>query len=177
MRRLVIGMMLCLTATTVFAENVSGPEKGTKITELKVHPTAGDDVGKVVNITAGQTEKSTLYVFVQADLFTRPIGRFLKDLDKKVNNDLQDTEVIAVWLTDNIEQSKEYLPKAQTSIQLVRTQWTVFDGDKNGPPEWGINSEAHVTVVAVKKGTTTKSQGYVSINETVVDDVVKMLGE
>lgn len=158
-------------------EEVSGPEKGAKLEPLKVHPVAGDDAGKVIDIVERREDKATIYVIVQADLFSRPIGRFLKELDTKINNDVPDTEIVAVWLTDDVDKSKEYLPRAQMSIQLVRTNWTVFDGDKSGPPEWGINGDAHVTVVAAKKGVALKSVGYVSINETVVADVVKMLAE
>lgn len=177
MWRILMSLIVCVPMTAAMADNVSGPEKGAKIGELKVYATAGDDAGKVVNVTESQKEKTTIYVFVQAELFTRPIGRFLKTLDTKVNNDLQGVEVIAVWLSDDVEKSREYLPRVQTSIQLARTQWTVFDGDKNGPPEWGINSDAHVTVVTTKQGVALKSTGYVSINETVVDEVVKSLSE
>jgi hypothetical protein len=73
---------------------------------------------------------------------------------------------VAVWLTDYPDKTKEYLPLAQQSLRFQKTALTCFTGEKAGPKDWNINSDAHVTAVVTTKGKVASTFGYRSINET-----------
>ncbi len=83
--------------------------------------------------------------------------------------------MVAVWLTDNPDKSKAYLPIAQRSIRLQKTPLAVFEGGKNGPDGWSINDMAGLTAVVVREGKVVFSKGYLSLNETDVPKVVEAL--
>src|SRR5438874_12063616 len=102
-----------LLAGTLRAQTNSGPASGTPIEPLKVLAVTGDDAGQELDFAAKRAGKPTLYVFIQADKFDRPLARFLAVLDKELSKDRPDVAVVAVWLTDHSEQSKEYLPRVQ----------------------------------------------------------------
>jgi hypothetical protein len=50
-----------------------------------------------------------------------------------------------------------------------------FTGQKSGPKDWGINTDAHLTAVVANKGRMAKVFGYRSINETDVPAVREAL--
>ena len=172
---LAVGCTLVLVSGAVVAQTESGPKAGSKLEPLQVHVTTGDDANKKVDLTAEAKKKPTVFVFVQADKWDRPMARFLKELDKKISADRNDVTVAAVWLTDDVEKSKGYLPKAQMSIQLNKTLWTVFAGEKSGPKGWDINSDAHMTLVIADAGKVGYATGYMSVNETDVPGVLEKL--
>ena len=89
---------------------------------------------------------------MQADKWDRPVARFLRTLDQDLAKDREDVQIVAVWLTDNGEMSKTYVPKARDALKLSQTTFTVFPGDKSGPDGWAINGDAHLTAVVVEKG-------------------------
>jgi hypothetical protein len=162
-------------AGTLAAQVESGPGVNSKVEPLKVAVVTGDDAGKEIDLAARRKEKPAIYVFIQADRWDRPMARFLRTLDQDLNRDRKDVPVIAVWLTEDVDKSKEYLPKAQQSLQFAQTTLAVHPGDKSGPKGWGINADAHLTVVVAENGKVTASLGYNSINETAVPDVLKKL--
>jgi hypothetical protein len=159
----------------VRAQVDSGPPADQKVEALKVTVAAGDDAGKDIDFTARRARAPTIYVFVQADKFDRPVARFLKTLDLELGKDRTDVHVIAVWLTDDVDKAKNYLPRAQMSLKLTQTTWTVHPGDSNGPKGWAINSDAHLTAVVAENGKVAASFGYRSVNETDVPAVLKKL--
>lgn len=162
-------------ATTALGQTTSGPTAGAKIPKLKVYAATGDDAGKQLDFAAGRKEKTTVYVFVQADKWDRPVARFVRELDKEIAKEDPDAKAVAVWLTGDQAKAKEYLPKAQMSLKLSNTTWAVFEGDKAGPADWAVNSDAHLTAVVAAGGKVKKSFGYRSVNETDVPDVIKAL--
>src|SRR5262245_19145663 len=170
-----VGCICLLVSGAVIAQTESGPKAGTKIEPLQVHVTTGDDAGKKRDLGAEAKKKPVVFVFVQADKWDRPMARFLKELDKKISADRNDVIIAAVWLTDDVDKSKDYLPKAQQSIQLEKTLWTVFPGEKSGPKGWDINNDAHMTVVITDAGKIGHSAGYMSVNETDVRGVMQKL--
>lgn len=171
-----LAIALLVVAVAARAQDVtSGPNKGDKVGALKVFDATGNNKDKDVDYAADRKDKPTVYVFVQADKFSRPIGRFLKELDKAVKKESDDAYIVAVWLTDDAEKTKEYLPRAQQSIKLETTALTCHTGDKAGPKGWGINGDAHVTAVVAHKGKVVGSYGYQSINETDVPGVTGAL--
>jgi len=154
---------------------VAGPADGNEVPSLKVAAVAGLVTGEEKDFAAERKEQPTIYVFVQADKFDRPIGRFLKTLDQELVKNRKDVQVIAVWLTDDAQKSKDYLPKAQQSIQLEQTVWSVFPGEKSGPAGWNIDIAVTVTVVVADGAKVVKSFDFNSINDTVVPEVLAKL--
>jgi hypothetical protein len=60
-------------------------------------------------------------------------------------------------------------------LKFTKTALTVFEGEKTGPNNWGINSDAHLTTVIVNKGKVVKSFPYVSVNDSDVRAVLMEL--
>jgi hypothetical protein len=159
----------------VQAQTESGPKAGSRIEKLEVVAATGDDAGKKIDFAARRGNKPVIVVFVQADKWDRPTARFLRTLDQNLSKDRDDVQIIAVWLTDDVDKAKEYLPRAQDSLKLSQTTWSVYPGEKNGPPGWAINVDAHLTAVVVEDRKVTASFGYRSVNETDVPPVLKKL--
>jgi hypothetical protein len=172
MMRLLLSLgVLMATVQTGWASDVdSGPKKGSKVPALKVYDATGENKGKTVDYAGLRKDTPTVYLFVGEGKFTRPMFRFMKTLDEAIKKELDDVYGVAVWLTDDEEKSKEYLPRISTYFET--TALAVFKG-KDGPKEWDINSDAHLTVVIAHKGKVTARFGYNSVNETEVPAVLK----
>jgi hypothetical protein len=154
----------------------SGPQAGSAVKPVKAVALIKDEEAKEKNLVAERGNKPTIYLFVQAATFDRPIARFLRTLDKELSSqERDDVKVVAVWLTDDVDKSKEYVPRARESLKLGQTLYAVFPGEKSGPEGWGINEDAHLTAVVVEKGKVSGSFGYRSVNETDVPAVMKKL--
>src|SRR5262249_24578332 len=106
----------------------------------------------------------TVYLFINE--WNRPTARFLRTLDETVKMESEDAYLVAVWLTEDPNKTKDYLPRAQESLKLQATAMTVFLGEKRGPDGWGLNDMAHVTAVVAVKARVAASLAFVSINET-----------
>jgi hypothetical protein len=143
----------------------SGPEKGARVPALKVFDATGAHKGKEVDYAEAQQAKPTVYVFVRADAWGRPMARFLRQLDEAAQKE-EGAAVVAVWLTAEQEKTKDYLPAAQQSLQLKATALTCFPGEPAGPKDWGVNPDAHATVVVAAGGKVAATFGYRSVNET-----------
>lgn len=156
-------------AACAWADVASGPKEGENAPALKIFAVTGDPKDKEVDYSELRKDKPTIYLFVSAENFGRPMFRYIKTLDEKVGDDAL---VVAVWLNDDAEKSKDYLPKI--SKYFTNAVLAVF-GEKAGPKGWGINSDAHLTAVVVNKGKVAKSFGYMSLNETDVPAVVEAL--
>lgn len=169
MRAILTWALLTGVATLARADVESGPKEGEKAAALKVFAVTGDPKDKEVDYADLRKDKPTIYVFVSAENFGRPMFRYIKTLDEKVG---EDALVVAVWLNDDADKSKEYLGKI--SKYFSNAALTVF-GEKAGPKDWGINTDAHLTAVVVNKGKVVKSFGYMSLNDTDVPPVVEAL--
>jgi hypothetical protein len=159
----------------------SGPKAGEKVAALKVFVAVGEPEGKEADLAAERKDGPTIYIFVQADKFTRPMNRFMKILDGEVGKLDDNARMVAVWLTDDADKSKTFLPRVQMSVKYEKTALTVFPGDKSGPQNWGINPDAHITAVVAHQGKVVASFGYLSVNDTDVpkvrDALKKALGK
>ncbi|MEX2214257.1 MAG: hypothetical protein WD768_09035 [Phycisphaeraceae bacterium] len=164
-----------LLTTVASAEIDSGPKEGEKTPALKVSAVVGEIEDKEVDYVAERKGKPTIYVFVQADKFDRPIARYLKELDKVVSDIGKDAAVVAVWLSDDQDASKTYLPRMQKSIKLGNTALTVSVDGKAGPNDWVINDRAFVTTIVAKDNKVTARFSYQSLNDTDVPDVEKAI--
>jgi hypothetical protein len=167
--------LLVLVAALAGGQDISsGPKKGEAVPALKVFDATGPHTDKEVDYAAERKDKPTVYAFVQADQWDRPMARFLRQLDEAVQKH-QDAFVVAVWLTDDADKTKEYLPRAQQSLHLQATALTCFTGDKAGPKGWGLNADARLTVVVADKHRVAATFAYRSVNETDVPTVLDAL--
>src|SRR5438128_2143481 len=116
-RRLFLLVFVFVAPRGVDAQVTSGPSAESKVEALKAVAATGDSAGKEVDFAAERQEKPTIFVFVQADKWDRPVARFLRTLDQDLAKSRNDVQIVAVWLTDDVEQSKAYLPKAQDSLK------------------------------------------------------------
>lgn len=176
MSRLALLLATVLLSTPLARAAIeSGPALDSALPELKADAATGDDAGKKITFTTTRKGKPTIYVFVRGDKFDRPIGRYLKFLDKALAELGKDTHVVAVWLTDDVDKTREYLPKVQQSIKLEATTFAFYAEDKNGPNAWAINDRAFVTTI-VTDGAKVKARfAEQSINETNVPEVTAAL--
>jgi hypothetical protein len=164
-------VLLLVVASPAQAQDVtSGPAKDEKVPGLKVQDVTGMHKDKEVDYVAERKDKPTIYLLIQADKFDRPMNKFMRELDKLIKKDFEDTYMVAVWLTDNAERTKEFLPRVQQSVQYEATALTYF-ADKSGPKEWGINADAHVTIVVANKQKVAATFGFRTINDTDVPGV------
>lgn len=164
-------------ASLASAQVNSGPSVDAKIEPLKLIWATGDAIGQEADGANECKEKTTLYVFVRADRWERPVARFLRTLDQDLASHRNDIRIVAVWLTDDVEKSKNYLPIAQQSLKLSQTTFAVYPDGVTGPNGWGINGEAHITIVIGHAQKVVASFGYRSVSDSDVPTVVKKLPE
>jgi len=157
------------------AQTSSGPASGSKLMKLTVAAVAGDAAGENVEFVGRRAGKPTVYLFVQADKWDRPVARFVKTLDQELAGSRPDVAIVAVWLTDDVEKSKEYLPRAQQSLNLTQTSLCVYPGGKDGPAAWSIDPRIYLTAVVAADDRVLDSFGYRSLNETNVPEVLARL--
>jgi hypothetical protein len=174
LRSLSLSLVLVLASAAPGQDLTSGPEAGKKVPALKVFDATGPNKGQELDYAAERKDKPTVYVFVQADKWDRPMARFLRKLDEAVQQ-VADASVVATWLTDDPDKTKEYLPRAQQSLQLQTTALTCYTGQGGGPPGWGVNADAHLTAVVVSRAKVAASFAYRSLNEADMPDVAAAL--
>lgn len=167
--------ILLLLVSPARGDVESGPTVGEKVPPLKVLHVVGNNEGNEADATAERAEKPTVYLFVRTDRWTRPAARTIKVLDEKANKESDDVRLFAVWLTDDKEKTKAYLPLANQSLKLERTALLLHPDLNSGPEHWGINADADLTVVVTANKKVVARFGFVSPNEKVVEDVLKSL--
>jgi hypothetical protein len=175
----ILAAFLLLTAV-IRADVESGPKAGEQVPSLKVFGVVGMVEGKETDFAANPKDASTIYLFVQAEeggipVGGRPLARFMKTLDGELAK-LDGATAVAVWLGDKaFDKHKEYLPRINKSLSFEKTSLATFNGEKSGPTGWGINPDAHLTVVVVSQRKIVKSFAFTSVNETDVRPVIAEL--
>jgi hypothetical protein len=172
---LALSMLLACVCGKALAQIESGPAAGAKVEPLKVVIAAGGEAGSEADIAERRKGETTVYLFVQADKWDRPVARFVRTLDEEVSNKRSGVTIYAIWLTKDVEESKSYLPRAEQSLRASQTTYCVFPGDINGPAGWAIDSRAHLTAVVVADEKVTASFGYRSVNETDIPAVMEKI--
>ena len=170
MSALLVLVLLAIGSVVLGQDIESGPEKDKPAPGLKVFDATGAHEGKEVDYAKQRKGRPTVYAFIRADRWDRPMARFLRKLDNEIKK--KDGYVVAVWLTEDVAKSKEYLPVAQRSLQFKATALTCYPTAKELPGGWGINNDAHLTVVVAGKKVGANF-GYRSVNETDVPAVMK----
>jgi hypothetical protein len=172
-RAVAVGVVLLLAAA-LRADPDSGPAAGSKAPPLKATAAHGDDAGKEVDFVDQRKDRPTVFVLVRADRWGRPMYRFLRGVDEILKKERDDVRVVAVWVGDEPEKSKEYLERAEPTLKMLMQTTFAYAG-KDGPKDWNVNADAHVTAVVVEGGKVAASLGFVSVNETDARDVVGKL--
>lgn len=168
-----LAMMIALAAATASRADIqSGPDLDEKLPPLKAYVATGEQAEKTLDLAAQRKEKPTVYVLIQADHWTRPIGRYLRGLDTEIAKKADEAHVVAVWLTADEPKTKQYLPVVENAMKTADTTFAVYP-DVNGPDGWGINTTAHVTTVLAVKGKPIARFGHISVNETLVREVLR----
>jgi hypothetical protein len=174
MRRLLAVLALGLFALGVRADPESGPAAGARAPALKATAAHGDDAGKEIDFAERRKDRPTVFVFVRADKWDRPMYRFLRALDETVKKERDDARLVAVWVGEDAEKSKEYLQRAEATLKMMEQTTFAYVG-KDGPKDWNINADAHVTAVVAEGGKVSASLGFTSVNETDAKDVAGKL--
>ncbi len=162
-------------AAQALADVDSGPKTGDPVPPLKVTVVVGDDQGKEIDLAKAREEKPTVYCFVPADRFSRPIARTMKKLDGEIDKFGQGARLVAVWLTDDAKKSSDYLPKLQQSLKFDAATLAVYPSMSTGPEGWALHSDADLTVVVATDKRTLASFGFVGPNDTVVKQVLEAI--
>jgi len=149
----------------------SGPKVGDKTPALDVFAVVGEVEDKRLDVSKSRKERRTIYIFVNGEKWDRPVARFLKKLDDALGDSKDRATIVAVWISRDIDKTKDYLPLAQQSLKFERTSLAVAAEPVVSPPGWEINAEAALTAVIVNDGKVSAVFGYDSANETDVRKV------
>lgn len=153
----------------------SGPEAGTAIPKLPLLVLQDDNTFSERDVAADRKDKLSVYAFIQATEWSRPMARFVRGVDEALTEVGGDAHMTAIWLTDDQEESKRYVPRGRDALKLKATTFAVYAGDKQGPNDWNVNRRAFITIVVACDAKTVKSFAFVSVNETDVPAVSKVL--
>jgi hypothetical protein len=173
-----VAVLVCITFCLGLAraqDVTSGPARDGKVSALKVFDVTGAHKDKETDYAAERADKPTVYLFINAEKFDRPMNRFMKTLDGIVAKDFDNVYVVAVWLTSDADKTKGFLPKVQQSVQYQSTALTLFSDVNERPKGWDVNADAHLTAVIANKGKVAATFGYRSLNETDVPKVKEAL--
>ncbi|MDX2038739.1 MAG: hypothetical protein SFX72_18985 [Isosphaeraceae bacterium] len=184
MSRISFAVALCAGLTAfggwARAQSPSGPEPGAAVPALKVVVGAGERAGEAADLAKERAEKPTVYLFVRADKWDRPMARYLRVLDQKLAQGVagaEEAQVVITWLTDDVDKAKNYLPLAQQSLKFERSTLSVFPGARTGPDGWMINDAAYLTSVVAKKGKVVERFGFVNVGESDVEAALAALAK
>ena len=175
MRVTLAALLLIGCSSLAFADVESGPKAGDKVAPLKVYAVAGTVEGKEVDFAKDRKDEPTVYMFVNAEKFSRPMNRFMKTLDGKLGDTSDKAMSVIVWVGGEFDKNKERIAAIQKGVMYEKAALAAFDGDANGPKDWGVNSAAHLTVVVVNAGKVVKSFAYESVNDTDAKEVLEVL--
>jgi hypothetical protein len=167
---------MVLSSAVAHAQDVaSGPDKQKPVPALKVFDGTGTHMGKEADYAAERGKKPTVYLFIWADKWDRPMARFFRDLDQAAFKQGGEAAIVAVWVGGEAEKNKTYLAIAQGALKLQASTLTAYTSDARGPNDWAINPDAHLTVVVAGDGKVTETFGYRSVNETEAPRVAEAL--
>lgn len=169
--------LVWMVAGVAWADVESGPAPGATVPPAKLLVLGEQEAYDEKEIVAERGEKLTVYVFVQATEWSRPMSRYLRGLDELLRPIDAEARVVAIWLTANVDETKNYLPRARQSLKFESTTLAVHPGDTLGPADWNVNTRASLTAVVTRGRKVVKSFAYVSLNETDLPPVKKTLEE
>lgn len=160
-----------LLSTGVFGQEVK------PVPPLEVVVCVGEKAGEKSELTSRRGKKPTIYMFIQAEHWDRPIARLVRGLDIGVADKITDGGLVLVWLSNNeVERFREHLPRVQQSLKLSMTTYSVWPGDPFGPAAWAINRDDHVTAITANDGKIIARHAFRSTNEGDVNKILADFG-
>lgn len=167
--------ILFLVIVQLLISNVLFAQHEKKVPPLESVVCVGEKAGEKTDLTQWRGSKPTIYIYIQAEHWDRPIARLVRGLDVAVADKITDGGLVLVWLSNNeIERFREHLPRVQQSLKLSMTTYSTWPGDTFGPPAWAINRDDHVTVITANEGKIIARHAFRSTNE---GDVNKILAD
>ena len=160
-------------ALLLFGDPESGPKVGEKLGDAKVKGVFEPIEGKELNLLDRAKKEPTVVIFVHK--LTRPTFRLLKELDKAAAAE-EGLNATFVWLTDDVEKTKEFLDRAKGSLSFKSAVAISVDGNA-GPNGYGLNDQVDVTVVLAKDAKVTGNFALVGPNETSAPKIVAAIRE
>ena len=157
------------------ADVASGPKAGDKVAALKVAAVVGPWAGKEIDVPAERKDKPTVYVFVTEGHWNRPAARYLKTVESGLAKSSADAELVVVWLTDQPEQTKDYLRQVQQSLRFGTAVTLGVCTDKGGPAGWNISETDRLTTVVAHGGKFAASFAPKAVGESDAEGVLAAL--
>jgi hypothetical protein len=163
---------LAILLFTCGADVESGPKVDAKIAELKVTFVTGTNEKKEIDLAADRKDEPTVYFFVNTAKFDRPVYRFMKEVDSKLAETNEKAHGYAIWIAPPDDQKRRLTPISE-SAKFAKTDigWIA----KATPEGWGLNDDAHLTVVVAKKAKVAKVFAWKSVNETDAKAVLEAI--
>jgi hypothetical protein len=118
-------------------------------------------------------------VCVFARKTTEPLASLVKQIDKKIGEDSRLKSFVVIMTKDG-EKTTEDLKKLATDASVKNVPLTMI-GEKDGPPDYEISSDADITVLMWNQGAVKVNHAYKGELtekeiETVVSSIPKLLG-
>jgi hypothetical protein len=149
----------------------SGPQVGDKLADFKLLGFSGPQADKEFQFLTQTKGQATLVIFVQK--ITRPALQFLRPVDAYVAKE-EKLRAHIVWLTGDKgdkDETKAFLERAKNSLNL-QTPMSICLDAKEGPPAYGLNDMAAITVLVAKEGKVVANFAYADPNGTVAREVI-----
>ncbi len=143
---------------------------GAAVKPLRVELLQSDGSYLQIDAATAATDKPIVYLLIPATRWDRPVARFVKTLDEKLSGYSAAAEIRAIWLSAEPDATKEYLPRAQQSLQLQKAKLGVY-ADAEGPEGWQLGGNVQLVAIVVHRGKIAARFPFGSVNETDVPQV------
>ncbi len=151
-----------LFAAFLAGDPTSGPQVGDELKDFRIHGMFGPQADKEFRLIKDVEKKPTLVIFVQK--MTRPALRLMRPVDEFAAKEEKLSKHF-VFVTDDTDKTKEFLKRAEKSLNLQSPIGICLEG-KDGPPAYGLNDQVAMTIVIAKDGRVVANFALVDPNET-----------
>ncbi|MBA4016628.1 MAG: hypothetical protein C0483_05520 [Pirellula sp.] len=162
---------IALCTTPLTADDVA---IGTTAKPLNVELLQADGSYAQIDAAQAAAAKPVVYLLIPSARWDRPVARFLKTLDEKLSGYSATAEIRAIWLSAEVDATKEYLPRVQQSLQLQKSSLGVF-ADAEGPEGWQPGNDVQLVAIVGYRGKIAARFAFGSVNETDVQQVGEAL--
>ena len=118
MRCTLVSILVVGFAGTASADVESGPKAGAAIAPLKVFAVTGAIEGKELDYAKERKDEPTVYFFVNAEKFSRPMNKFMLAIDGKLADASDKALSVIVWTSGDFEKNKEHMPSCRSPCRM-----------------------------------------------------------
>jgi hypothetical protein len=148
----------------------SGPQKGEKLSALKVVGVYDELAGKEIDFVGEVGDKPALIIFVHK--LTRPsLGLTRMLTDYAVENWKGKLEPRIVWLDKDRSGAESYLTRARSSLNLKAPVGISLDGEE-GPGAYGLNRNVALTILVARSRTVTANNALIQPSDTEAPQIL-----